>query len=71
MMLTWLGVAIGLCGGVAATRAIATLLFGVSRFDPATYAGVIALLVGVSAIACGVPAWRAARIDPAATLRAE
>jgi ABC-type antimicrobial peptide transport system permease subunit len=71
MMITWLGVAIGLCGGVAATRAITTWLFGVSRFDPATYAGVIALLVGVSAIACGVPAWRAARIDPAATLRAE
>lgn len=71
MALTGLGVAIGLSGAVAATRAIATLLFGVSRFDPVTYVGVIALLVGVSAIACGVPAWRAARVDPAATLRAE
>jgi ABC-type antimicrobial peptide transport system permease subunit len=71
MMLTALGVAIGLSGAVAASRAIVTLLFGVSRLDPATYLGVIALLAGVSAIACSVPAWRAARIDPSITLRAE
>jgi ABC-type lipoprotein release transport system permease subunit len=48
-----------------------TLLFGISRLDPVTYGGVTALLVGASAIACWVPAWRAARIDPANTLRAE
>jgi ABC-type antimicrobial peptide transport system permease subunit len=71
MTLTALGVAIGLCGAAAASRALVTLLFGVSRLDPATYIGVIALLAGVSAIACGVPAWRAARVDPAITLRAE
>jgi predicted permease len=66
-----LGVVIGLIGAVAATRAIATLLFGVSRLDPMTYIGVTALLLGVSAIACWVPAWRAARVDPAITLKAE
>jgi putative ABC transport system permease protein len=71
MTLTALGVAIGLIGAAAASRALVTLLFGVSRLDPATYIGVIALLAGVSAIACGVPAWRAARVDPAITLRAE
>ena len=58
-------------GAVAASHALATLLFGVSRLDPVTYLGVIALLVGVSAIACWVPAWRAARVDPSITLRAE
>jgi putative ABC transport system permease protein len=71
MALAGVGVVIGLVGAAAASRAIATLLFGVSRLDPATYAGVVALLLGVSAIACSAPAWRAARIDPSVTLRAE
>ena len=71
MALTALGIAIGVAVAAAATQAIVAMLFGVSRLDPVTYAGVIVLLVGVSAIACWVPAWRAARIDPAITLRAE
>jgi putative ABC transport system permease protein len=71
MTLTGLGVVIGLTGAIAATQAIVTLLFGISRLDPITYLGVIALLVGVSVIACWVPAWRAARVDPSITLRAE
>jgi len=71
MTLTGLGVAIGVVGAVAASQAIVTLLFGVSRLDPVTYFGVIALLGGVAAVACAVPAWRAARVDPAITLRAE
>jgi putative ABC transport system permease protein len=71
MMLTGLGVAIGVAGAVAATQAIVAMLFGVSRLDPVTYLGVIGLLAGVAMLACGVPAWRAARVDPASTLRAE
>jgi putative ABC transport system permease protein len=71
MTLTGLGVAIGVAGAAAATQAIAAMLFGVSRLDPVTYLGVIALLAGVAVIASGVPAWRAARVDPASTLRAE
>jgi putative ABC transport system permease protein len=71
MTLTGLGVAIGLGGAIGATRAIVTLLFGVSRLDYVTYAAVVALLVFVSAIACWVPAWRAARVDPSITLRVE
>jgi len=71
MALTGLGVVIGLVGAAAASAALVTLLFGVSRLDPVTYLSVIALLAGVSAIACWVPAWRAARVDPAITLRAE
>lgn len=69
MLLTGLGVAIGLIGAAAATQAMVTLLFGVSRLDPITYVGVTALLGGVALLACGVPAWRAAQIDPAETLR--
>lgn len=71
MTLTGLGVAIGLTGAVAVSRGIVTLLFGVSRLDPVTYASVIAVLVVVSGIACWLPARRAARIDPSITLRAE
>ncbi len=69
--LTGLGVAIGLIGAALASNALVTLLFGVSRLDTVTYLGVIALAAAVSAVACWVPAWRAARVDPAITLRAE
>jgi putative ABC transport system permease protein len=71
MTLTGLGVAIGAVGSVAATQALVAMLFGVSRLDPVTYSAVIALLAGVALLACGVPAWRAARVDPAITLRTE
>ncbi|HVT59552.1 MAG TPA: ABC transporter permease [Thermoanaerobaculia bacterium] len=71
MMLTGLGVVIGLAGAAAASQAIAAMLFGVSRLDPVTYLGVIALLAGVSAVACAVPARRAASVDPTEALRAE
>lgn len=71
MRLTGLGIAIGLAGATAASEAVTAMLFGVSRLDPVTYLSVIALLAAASAIACGVPAWRAVRVDPASTLRAE
>jgi putative ABC transport system permease protein len=71
MTLTALGVVLGLSGAVVASRALITLLFGVSRLDPVTYVGVIAMLLGVSGIACWVPAWRAARVGPLISLRAE
>ena len=71
MILTALGVAIGLAGAIAASQAIAAMLFGVSRLDLVTYVGVIALLAGVSVVACSVPAIRASRIDPMSALRQE
>lgn len=71
MRLTILGVMIGLAGAVASSRMLITLLFGVSGLDAITYLGVVLLLTAVAAIACSVPAWRAAQVDPSITLRAE
>jgi putative ABC transport system permease protein len=65
------GVLIGLTAAVAASTAIASLLFGVTLADPLTYAGVTALLILVSGVACFVPARRAASIHPIEALRAE
>ena len=71
MWLTVLGLVVGLGGAWVASDALVTLLFGVSRLDQTTYIGVTALLGGVSLIACSIPAWRAARVDPSIMLRAE
>jgi putative ABC transport system permease protein len=71
MSLAAAGVVIGLVSAAAATRAIVTLLFGVSRLDPLTYVSVVLVLLGVSAVACWLPAWRAARVDPVIALRAQ
>ncbi|HEV8195633.1 MAG TPA: ABC transporter permease, partial [Gemmatimonadales bacterium] len=71
MTLTTAGAIIGLIGAIAASQVLVTMLFGISRLDPVTYLGVVVLLLAVAALACWVPAWRAARIDPAITLREE
>jgi len=71
MAMTTAGVVIGLAGAAFSSRALQTLLFGITPRDPATHAGVVALLLAASALASWLPAWRAARVDPAVTLRAE
>jgi putative ABC transport system permease protein len=68
-------VAAGLLGGLAlaaaSTQALASLLYGVTARDFRTFAAVAAVLAGSALAACLIPAWRASRIDPAVTLRAE
>jgi putative ABC transport system permease protein len=71
MAMVVVGVVLGLGAAVATSRAMETLLFGVSKLDPITYLAVIGLLLGVSAIACCIPARRAASVDPVDVLRAE
>ncbi len=71
MTLTVIGLAIGLCGALAAARALGAMLFGVTWLDASTYAIAIALLLAVSGIACLIPARRAASIDPMKALRTE
>jgi putative ABC transport system permease protein len=71
MTLACAGMAIGLMAVVFTNRGLETLLFGVTRRDPVTYAAVIVVLLGTAALASWLPAWRAARVDPSVTLRAD
>ena len=71
MTLTAVGVGIGIVGAAIASETVVTLLFGVSRLDPATYLGVALVLAAAAVLASWIPAARAAAIDPARTLRAE
>ena len=63
------GIAIGLIGAIAVGRAMENLLFGIAATDFVTFATVCLALLGVAAIGSYVPARRAARIDPAISLR--
>ena len=71
MIPTLIGTAVGVLAAAASARVIASLLFGVEPTDPATFAGVIALLLSVAFLACYLPARRATRVDPLVALRYE
>jgi putative ABC transport system permease protein len=71
MSMTALGAVLGIIGAIGASRVLTSLLYGISRTDAGTYVGVSAVLAVVALLACALPAWRAARVDPAITLRAE
>ena len=69
MTLAGLGLAVGLLGAAAASRALTGLLYGVRADDPTTYAVVVALLAAAAFLANDRPARRAGRIDPLTALR--
>ena len=71
LMLTLIGVAIGLGVSYALTRAVESFLYGVSPTDPLTFGLISLLLTGVALGACLVPARRVAKIDPMIALRYE
>lgn len=66
-----LGAALGAAGAWGLTRFLRSLLFEIQPLDPATFAGVVALLGGVSLFALWLPARQAANVDPAIALRTE
>jgi len=77
-MVLWQGIAIasagivlGTAAALALTRVLASLLYEVTPTDPATFASVAGLLVVTALAACGIPALKAALVDPIVALRCE
>jgi putative ABC transport system permease protein len=62
---------VGIGAALILTRALSGVLYGVNSTDPLTFAAVSLLLAVIALLACGVPARRAARIDPMVALRYE
>ncbi|HSE37524.1 MAG TPA: ABC transporter permease, partial [Blastocatellia bacterium] len=71
MVLSTIGVAIGVVASFFLTKFLATLLFGVSPTDAMTFVGISVLLIGVSIVASFIPARRAMKVDPMVALRYE
>jgi putative ABC transport system permease protein len=71
MVLTLAGVGVGLALALALSRALGSLLYGVSATDAATFAAIPLVLAAVGLLACYIPARRATRIDPNVAMRAE
>ena len=69
MLLAGIGVAAGIAGALVLTRVMATVLYEVRTTDPATFAAVVAVLLGAALVASWLPARRALRIDPVQALR--
>ena len=70
-LLVGAGLLLGGAGALVTTRWVARFLFGLTPADPTTWAISVLALAAASATACAFPAWRAARMNPNAVLRAE
>jgi ABC-type antimicrobial peptide transport system permease subunit len=71
LVLTSVGIMLGIGATLFVTRLMSALLFGVTPMDPVTYAAASALLATVALLATYLPARRAARVDPMVALRCE
>jgi putative ABC transport system permease protein len=71
LALALIGCALGVAGALLLSRSLASLLHQVSPTDPGTFLGVAALLLGVAFLASYLPAFRARRVSPIASLRQE
>ncbi len=71
LQLSTVGIGLGLLGALWVTRLLASFLFGVASWDPATYASAALTLLGLTLLAGYLPARRAAQVDPVRVLREE
>ena len=71
LQLTMIGIVVGLAGALALNRVLASLLFGVRPTDPTTIGVVVGTIATVAAVACGLPAFQASRLDPNVALRVD
>lgn len=71
LTVTLAGLAVGAVTALVTVRVVRPLLFGVTPQDPLTLAGAAAALIAIAILACTVPAWRAARVDPMIAIRRE
>jgi putative ABC transport system permease protein len=71
LWMTAAGAVLGLLLAAALSQLVTTQLFRVQPIDTTVYAGVTTLFIIVAGLACGIPAFQAARVDPAAVLRNE
>jgi predicted permease len=71
VVLTGIGVGIGIVGALFLGRVVSSLLFGVSSRDPLTLVGVVVALAGIAMVASWLPARRAARVDPLIAMRGD
>jgi ABC-type antimicrobial peptide transport system permease subunit len=71
LRLVAIGAAVGLASAYGLTHLVESRLYGLSAADPATYAGVVVLLLAVATVASLIPARSAAKVDPMVALRAE
>jgi putative ABC transport system permease protein len=71
VLLAAAGTALGVLGALVVARVLNSLLFGVGAADPISYASAAIVMALAVFVACGLPAWRAARVDPMVALRNE
>jgi ABC-type antimicrobial peptide transport system permease subunit len=69
LVMVSIGLAAGLAGALGLNRLLASLLFGMEPTDPSTLVAVTSTIAMVATLACGLPAWRASRLDPNVVLR--
>ena len=71
IILALIGVAIGLAGAIGLSKALASVLYGVSATDPVTFISVAVIMLAVALVACFFPARKATKVDPLTAMRYE